>query len=271
MEENAAGSRIRFKFFCLWVAVGLTSLAGCTDVRETLPQWMRPWQTAPDAAAPRNPVASNPASAAASHDVQRTAYSPSNAPAASLDPRYGSANSPPPLSQSIDTAPRPVGEPLTPGRVLASPQQPISPPMPLVRDGETASARQFSSTQPVNYRSEVITPPTQTVATRSRGVTLHADSSNFDQLVLNSSVPVLVDFYATWCGPCKRLAPTLEELAAENPTVRVVTIDVDDSPELAQRYGIHSMPSLLAFKNGQIVASTKGVVSKSRLESMLGL
>jgi len=89
--------------------------------------------------------------------------------------------------------------------------------------------------------------------------------------VLNSDVPVLVDFYAIWCGPCKRLAPTLEELAAESPGIKVVKVDVDDSSELAERYEIHSMPCLIVFKNGQVVARQKGVVSKARLKSLLGL
>ena len=84
-------------------------------------------------------------------------------------------------------------------------------------------------------------------------------------------MPVLVDFYASWCGPCKRLAPTLEEVAAESRGARVVKVNVDDSPELAERYDIHSMPSLLVFKNGRVMAREKGVVSKSRLKAMLDL
>jgi len=100
---------------------------------------------------------------------------------------------------------------------------------------------------------------------------LRADETTFEQQVLRSDVPVLVDFYASWCGPCKRLAPTLEEVAAESLQARVVKVDVDESPELAARYGVRSVPSLLVFRNGQVVAKEKGAVSKSRLIAMLDL
>jgi thioredoxin 1 len=89
--------------------------------------------------------------------------------------------------------------------------------------------------------------------------------------VLASDVPVLVDFYADWCGPCKALAPTLDQLAAENPQVRVVKVDIDESPELAARYGVRSVPRLMVFKGGQVAAQQSGVASKSRLTAMLGL
>jgi thioredoxin 1 len=97
----------------------------------------------------------------------------------------------------------------------------------------------------------------------------HADEASFDQLVLNSDVPVLVDFYADWCGPCRMLAPTLEEFAKETADARVVKVDVDDHPGLAQRYGISSIPSLMVFKDGQIAARHTGVVGKAGLKELL--
>lgn len=105
----------------------------------------------------------------------------------------------------------------------------------------------------------------------ARPTVLRASTSSFDQHVLAADVPVLVDFYADWCGPCRTLSPTLDQVAAENPQVRVVKVNIDDSPELAARYGVRSVPRLLVFKNGQIAAQQNGVASKTRLYAMLGL
>ena len=100
---------------------------------------------------------------------------------------------------------------------------------------------------------------------------LEVDTDLFEAIVNAAGVPVLVDFYATWCGPCKKLAPTLEEVAAETPQARVIKVDIDRSPGLAARYGVRSVPSLLVFRGGQVVANQTGVVSKSRLKAILDL
>jgi thioredoxin 1 len=89
-------------------------------------------------------------------------------------------------------------------------------------------------------------------------------------LALNSRVPVPVDFYADWCGPCKRLAPILEELAVESPDVRIVKINVEDSPNLAAEYGINSIPSLKVFEKGQVREEIVGLASKSQIRAMFG-
>jgi len=103
----------------------------------------------------------------------------------------------------------------------------------------------------------------------SHGSVLHANSATFDDQVLGSDRPVLVDFYADWCGPCRAIAPTLEQLAAETPQARIVKVDVDQNPELAARYGINSIPSLMVFQGGQVVARHVGLASKSQLKSLL--
>lgn len=90
-------------------------------------------------------------------------------------------------------------------------------------------------------------------------------TANFEQEVLNSDIPVLVDFWATWCMPCKMLAPVIEELAAEADGFKVGKIDVDQEPELAQKYRIMSIPTVLVFKNGQITSTLVGVQSKTKL------
>lgn len=105
----------------------------------------------------------------------------------------------------------------------------------------------------------------------ARGTVLHVDEDTFEQQVLRSDVPVLVDFHAAWCGPCKTLAPAVEQVAAENPLVKVVKVNVDDNPRLAARYGVKSLPSLMVFRDGRIVAKQQGVVAKKRLEAMLTL
>jgi thioredoxin 1 len=97
----------------------------------------------------------------------------------------------------------------------------------------------------------------------------HANQANFDQQVLQSDVPVLVDFYADWCGPCQRLAPVLEELAAETPNAKIVKINVEHSPDLAAKYGVESIPSLMVFKNGMTTNRLVGLASKQQLRTLL--
>ena len=98
---------------------------------------------------------------------------------------------------------------------------------------------------------------------------LHANDSNFDNLVLNSDVPVLVDFYTDWCGPCQRLAPVLDELAAETPNARIVKVNVEQNPGLASAFRISAVPNLKVFKNGAVVAEIAGLVGKSQLRAAL--
>lgn len=92
---------------------------------------------------------------------------------------------------------------------------------------------------------------------------------NFDAEVLSSELPVLVDFWATWCGPCKMLAPTVEEIAEEyEGRIKVGKVNVDDVPALAVRYGIESIPTLLLFKNGTLIDASVGYVKKDALTAM---
>ena len=94
----------------------------------------------------------------------------------------------------------------------------------------------------------------------------HADENNFRQLVLESSEPVLVDFWATWCGPCQMLAPVLEELSQQ---VRVVKVDVDENPQLAMAFQVASIPTVIAFRDGKAVKQSVGVVPKETLLALL--
>ena len=93
---------------------------------------------------------------------------------------------------------------------------------------------------------------------------------SFAKEVLQSDVPVLVDFYADWCGPCKMLRPTLEELSGERSDVQVAAINIDDDPELADAYGISSIPCVILFKNGAEAERSIGLVPKEALEDLIG-
>ena len=95
---------------------------------------------------------------------------------------------------------------------------------------------------------------------------------NFDTAVLQAELSVLIDFGATWCGPCRMLAPIIEQIAADRAdTLTVGTVDVDEQPELAVRFGIESVPTVLLFRNGALTARTVGYQPRESLEKQLGL
>ncbi len=95
-------------------------------------------------------------------------------------------------------------------------------------------------------------------------------SGTFEQEVLKSDVPVLVDFWAPWCGPCRMLSPSLEELGRElGDTAKVVKVNVDEEPELAAKYGIMSIPTVIAFKSGQAAGKTIGFRPKDDFKAMI--
>ncbi len=95
---------------------------------------------------------------------------------------------------------------------------------------------------------------------------------NFESEVLKSDVPVLVDFTATWCGPCKALAPIVDKVADEfQGKVKVGKVDIDDAPGIATKYGIRSVPTVLIFKNGEKTAQNVGLTTRDKLVGLLGV
>ena len=95
-------------------------------------------------------------------------------------------------------------------------------------------------------------------------------SADFEEVVLKSETPVLVDFNATWCGPCRMLKPTLDQVAAERPDVKVVGVDIDENMDLAEEYGVFSIPCLVLFKDGAEAERSVGLVPKERVLELLG-
>ena len=98
---------------------------------------------------------------------------------------------------------------------------------------------------------------------------LHVTKETFESQVLHSDKPVLVDFFATWCGPCRMVGPILEEIAEEREDIKVVKIDVDQEPELAAKYGVASIPTLFVIENGEVKNQAMGAMPKAQILNLL--
>ena len=99
--------------------------------------------------------------------------------------------------------------------------------------------------------------------------TITIDKNNFEEEVVNSTKPVLLDFWASWCGPCRMVSPIVDEIAQEHPEIKVGKVNVDEQQELAVRFGIQSIPTILVFKNGALQASEIGVKSLASYTGLL--
>ncbi|MBD83650.1 MAG: thiol reductase thioredoxin [Acidiferrobacteraceae bacterium] len=99
---------------------------------------------------------------------------------------------------------------------------------------------------------------------------IHVSDDSFEQEVLQSEMPVLIDYWAEWCGPCKMIAPVLDEVAGEYADkIRVAKLNIDENPATPPKYGIRGIPTLMLFKNGEVEATKVGAVSKAQLTAFL--
>ena len=99
---------------------------------------------------------------------------------------------------------------------------------------------------------------------------IEVNKNNFEEEVINSKIPVLADFNANWCGPCKMTKPILEELASESKNYKIVSINIDDEDELTEKYNVSSIPCLILFKKGKEITRSIGFKSKDEIEKILG-
>ena len=100
---------------------------------------------------------------------------------------------------------------------------------------------------------------------------IEVNKDNFNEEVIKSEKKVLVDFNANWCGPCKMLKPILEEISANNDNIKIVSINVDDEDELAEKYNIYSIPCLILFDKGNEIKRNIGLISKDEILNMIGV
>lgn len=126
-----------------------------------------------------------------------------------------------------------------------------------------------SATEPIGDAGAASQASSIPASAQSPGIVRAISGDEFEREVLKSDAPVLVDFYAPWCGPCKKMAPVLDQFAAETPNVKVVKVDIDEAPRIAKKYRIDSVPTLLVFKNGEVTAEHNRVATRKKMDELI--
>jgi thioredoxin 1 len=133
------------------------------------------------------------------------------------------------------------------------------------RQGGPRQQHQFGARTPCHFL-----PSVSILETFVSANIIHVTDAEFDEKVLKSGVPVLVDFWAEWCGPCKMIAPILDDISGEYAgKLAIAKVNIDENPTTPQRYGVRGIPTLILFKNGEVEATKVGAVAKSQLASFI--
>lgn len=137
----------------------------------------------------------------------------------------------------------------------------------ILKESEYGNTENIASAMISNEANDIENAVVENVV--SKNEVIEVTEENFEEVVLNSDKTVLIDFYATWCQPCQIMSPIIEDIAEENPDIKVVKIDVDEEVNIAYEYEIYSIPTFVVIKNGEVTSSVTGITKKQNILKMV--